>query len=127
MAMTLTDVLKNEFRDFRALFTSKLISSVAVRYLELDSCREGSNRLFPFTPVNVACSHEELMLNTREGAEFWFRLYIGRSYEDEQTLNRLTGSTLADFDRYFLDDNSDFIMFVNSIFDAIGMGRIGSI
>jgi hypothetical protein len=127
MSIVLSRVLKNEFRDFRAVFTSKLLAAVAFRYLKLDVCKESSNRLFPYTPIDVACGHEGLLLNTKEGLEFWFRLYIGRNYEDEQKLKTLTGHSLADLDVYFLDDNSNFIKFTHSIFDAIGMGKLNTV
>jgi hypothetical protein len=127
MSIVLSRVLRNELRDFRAVFTSKLLAAVATRYLKLDACEESSNRLFPYTPFDVACGHEGLLLNTKDGLEFWFRLYIGRNFEDEQKLKTLTGYSLADLDVYFLDDNSNFIKFTHSIFDAIGMGKLNTV
>lgn len=127
MAFVLTDVLRNEFLDFRALFTSKLLGAVAHKYLSLDTCEEGSVRLFPNTATRVACNVNELRVNTLEGIEFWIRLYIGRHPNDEQKLKTLTGYTLADYDQYFQDDSSVFIKFTNSLFDGVGVGKLDKI
>ena len=127
MALVLTDVLRNEFIDFRAVFTSKLLGAVAHKFLSLDTCEEGSVRLFPNTATRATCKVDELKVNTLEGIEFWIRLYIGRHPNDEQKLKSLTGYTLADFDQYFLDDNSVFTKFTRSLFDGIGVGKLDKI
>lgn len=127
MAFTLPEILRREFSNFRAIFTSKLVGAVAHRYLSLETCESSSSRFFRHISTNAACNNEALRLNTLAGIEFWLRLYIGRSVEDEKTLTLLTGLTLSNFDEVFLVDESEFILFVRSIFTGIGAGNINTI
>ena len=122
MSFALSDVIQNEFEYFRTIFTSKMIGAVANKYLSLDDCKESFLRLFPRKSASISCDHTVLDITTIRGAEFWFRLYIGRRPEDELLLKELTGETLADFNEDFISDDSDFVFFTQSIMDGIGMG-----
>lgn len=62
-----------------------------------------------------------------EGAEFWWRLHIGRRPQDIALLNEKGQHSLAELEQYFNADDSDFVLFTQSIMDGIGLGLIDSI
>jgi hypothetical protein len=116
-------LLKNEIKNFIAEFGSEYLGRALIRYLGKDSCETAAARIFPDKSTTRLCSNDAVKPNTEEGLRFYIRLWIGRSKADQDFLLTSTSYTLTQFIQDFDDESSQFNLHMNSMLDAIGMGK----
>jgi len=117
-------LFKKDLENFEVDFGTHMIGTALFKFLYNDTCAETIQRLFPSKNISRMCASPSISPNTKEGIFFWIRLYIGRRQSDVNLLQSLTSYNLTDFESEFDSNISNFNKYIESILDAIGMGKI---
>ena len=115
---------RTAYNDFVINFGSEIIGLTMFKYLGNGTCADSTLRLFPTKSSSQLCASGQVAPNTKEGVQFWIRLYIGRRQTDIDILTKITSYTMQDFEAEFDSNTTNFNKFISSILDAIGMGRL---